>query len=138
MAAADADILDSHEAGPAAIRGAALRFVGYVVSVVLSVVSAAVLLRYLGVSEFGRYATIFSLMTIVSGVTEAGSAAIGVRELATRPKGEHASILAALQGLRLALTVGGCLLALLFAVLAGYRESMVLGTALAGVGLVIT
>src|SRR3954468_22598894 len=101
MAAADADILDSHEAGPAAIRGAALRFVGYGVSVVLSVVSAAVLLRYLGVDEYGRYATIFSLMTIVSGVTEAGSANIGVRELATRPREQHTAILASLQGMRL-------------------------------------
>ena len=138
MSAADADILATQEAGPAAIRGAALRFVGYGISVVLSVVSAAVLLRYLGVDEYGRYATIFSLMTIVSGVTEAGSANIGVRELATRPREQHTAILASLQGMRLTLTTVGCVLALLFALAAGYRDSMVLGTALAGAGLVLT
>jgi O-antigen/teichoic acid export membrane protein len=104
----------------------------------MSVVSAAVLLRYLGVADYGRYATIFSLMTIVSGVTEAGSANVGVRELAVRDKAEHGAVMANLQGLRVTLTFAGCVLALLFALAAGYTDQMVLGTALAAAGLVVT
>ena len=138
MAAADVDILDSPAAGPAAVRGATVRVAGYGIGVVLSVVSAAVLLRYLGVEDYGRYATIFSLMTIVSGVTEAGSANIGVRELSVRPEHEHRAVTRNLQGLRLTLTFAGCVIALLFAVAAGYEDAMVLGTALAAAGLLIT
>lgn len=132
------DILDTPEAGPTAIRGAAVRVGGYFASVALSVISAAVLLRYLGAESFGQYTTIFSLMTIVMGVSEAGTTQIGVREYAVREPEERASVLGNLQGLRVVLTIAGVALAMVFALLAGYTDAMVLGAALFGAGLIIT
>jgi O-antigen/teichoic acid export membrane protein len=132
------DILDTPEAGPTAIRGAAVRVGGYFASVALSVISAAVLLRYLGAQRFGQYTTIFSLMTIVMGVAEAGTTQIGVREYAVRAPDERASVLGNLQGLRVVLTIAGVFIALVFALLAGYTDQMVLGAALYGAGLVVT
>jgi O-antigen/teichoic acid export membrane protein len=132
------DILDTPQAGPTAIRGAAVRVGGYFASVALSVVSAAVLLRYLGAARFGDYTTIFALMTIVMGVSEAGTTQIGVREYAVRDARDRANVLGSLQGLRVALTLAGIVVALCFALLAGYTDEMVLGALLAGAGLVLT
>src|SRR5688572_5733180 len=82
------DPLATERAGPAAIRGAALRVVGYAVALGLSVLSAALLFRHLGVVDGGRYVTVLSLVALVGGLTEGGLTAIGVRELATRPPAE--------------------------------------------------
>jgi len=60
-------VLDTPDAGPAAIRGAGLRVVSYGAGTLLSVGSAALLFRHLGVSDSGRYVTVLSLVTIVAG-----------------------------------------------------------------------
>ena len=54
-AAADTDLLDTRAAGPAALRGSVLRTGAYVAGILLTVVSARVLITHLGVSTFGRY-----------------------------------------------------------------------------------
>ena len=96
------------------------------------------LLRYLGVDDFGRYITVLSLMAIVSGITDAGLTAVGARELALREPGEsRRRLLENLIGLRLILTPVGVVGAVLFALLAGYDRTLVIGTVLAGVGLVL-
>jgi O-antigen/teichoic acid export membrane protein len=125
-----ADILDTRQAGPAAIRGGVLRVLGYVAGALLSVISAALLIRYLGASDFGRYTTIVSLVTIVGGVTEAGMTNIGVREFAVQSSGR--TMLRNLLGIRLVLTVVGLAIAMGFSLAAGYDNEMVLGTAIAG------
>jgi O-antigen/teichoic acid export membrane protein len=132
------DALSAPDVTARTAEGAGLRLGAYVASVLLSVGSAAVLLRYLGVADYGRYVTIFALVTIVSGVTEAGTANVGVRELAVRDRAEHDGILAALQGIRLTLTAAGVALALLFLLAAGYDGEMLGGAALAGAGLLLT
>jgi O-antigen/teichoic acid export membrane protein len=98
------------------------------------VLSAAVLIRHLGSSDFGRYVTVVSLVTIVGSVTEAGMTNLGVREYATLTERRDA-LMRVLLGLRLALTAVGVLFALAFALVAGYGEDLVAGTALAGAGL---
>src|SRR4051812_17649370 len=87
VSAEPVDILAPRAAGPAAIRGGALRVGGYLAGVLLSVGSAAILFRHLGVEDGGRYVTITSLVALVAGLTDAGLLAIGVRELTVR-KGE--------------------------------------------------
>jgi O-antigen/teichoic acid export membrane protein len=134
---ADADILDTPAAGPAAVRGGVLRVAGYVAGLVLSVGSAAALLRYLGPDDFGRYATVLALVTIVAGLTEAGMTVVGVREYAQRPPAARRALLRHLQGLRLVLTLAGVAVAVGFAVVAGYEAAMVAGTALWGLGVVV-
>ena len=76
-------------------------------------------------------------MAIVSGITDAGLTAVGARELALREPGEsRRRLLENLIGLRLILTPVGVVGAVLFALLAGYDRTLVIGTVLAGVGLV--
>jgi O-antigen/teichoic acid export membrane protein len=130
------DVLDTPEAGPLVIRGGALRMAAYGLGTALSVVSAAVLIRYLGAGDFGRYVTIVSLVTIVGAVTEAGMTNLAVREYATLSADARAHSMRVLLGLRLALTLGGVLLAIAFTIAAGYSDALVAGTALAGLGLV--
>ncbi|MEX2031848.1 MAG: oligosaccharide flippase family protein [Dehalococcoidia bacterium] len=132
-----ADILDTSGAGPAAIRGGILRVGAYVGSVGLGVVAAALLLRHLGPSDFGRYTAVLSLVLIVTTVTEAGMTAVGVRQYSTLVEPERTSLMRNLLGLRLLLTSAGGLGAIAFAAAVGYDQTMVLGTALAASGMVI-
>ncbi len=132
------DLLDTPAAGVAAIRGGALRMVGYVVGVAVSVVSSALLLRHLGVGATGEYVTVLSLVSLAGGVTEAGLAAVGVRELSTLPADLARGFFGSLCGLRLMCIAVGALFALALALLSGYSSTLVLGTLLAGAGAVVT
>ena len=136
-AAHAADLLDTDAAGGVAIRGGALRVAGYAVGVGVSVLSSALLLRHLGVAATGEYVTVLSLVSLTAGVTEAGLAAIGVRELSTLADGAAQSFFRGLCGLRLACIAVGALAAVAFALLSGYSSELVIGTVLAGVGFVV-
>ena len=129
------DLLGGPEAGPAAIRGGVLRIAGYGAGVLLSLVSAALLFRHLGVVETGYYVTVLSLVAIVGGVSDAGLTAIGVRELSVRDRSGRDAFVRHLLGLRVALTGAGLVAAVGFAVVAGYPDALVAGTVLAGIGL---
>ena len=132
-----ADILDTTDAGPAAIRGGTIRVVGYGVGVLLSVVSAALMFRHLGVADGGRYVTVMSLVLIVGGIADLGLTGIGVRELAVLEVAERSRLMRNLMGLRLLLSLLGVAGAVAFAALVDYPEAMVIGTALAGLGYAI-
>jgi O-antigen/teichoic acid export membrane protein len=134
---AERDVLYTSEAGPLVIRGGAIRGLGYGLGVALTAIASVFLLRYLGVVAFGRYVTVLSLIAIVSGVTDAGLTAVGARDLALRPRGEpRKRLLANLLGLRLVLTPAGVLGAVVFTLIAGYDRTLVIGTLVAGIGLV--
>jgi len=136
--AAPGDVLRTPEAGARVIRGGTLRGGGYVVGTLLAVATSVVLLRELGVDDFGRYAAVVALVGIVSTVTDAGLTAIGARELALRPRGvEREGLLRQLIALRVLLTAAGVLLATAVAALLGYDRTMVLGTLLAGIGVLL-
>ena len=93
--------------------------------------------RHLGVSDFGRFQTIISLITVVATVTDAGMATLGVREYAQRFGADRDGLMRTLLGLRLALTLLGVLIATAIALAVGYEWELVLGTALAGLGLAL-
>lgn len=131
------DLLDTPDAGPAAIRGGVVRMVGYGAGVVLSIGSAALLFRHLGVEDGGRYVTVLALISIVAGLTDVGLTSIGVRELAVREGPDRDRVLRSVIGLRIALTSAGVAVAVLFAMVAGYSDVLVIGTLLAGVGLIV-
>jgi O-antigen/teichoic acid export membrane protein len=131
-------MLDAPTAGGKVIRGSVLRVGGYVAGVLVGVVAASLMIRHLGVVDWGRYVTVTSLIAIVGGLSEAGLATIGAREYATRAGRDRELLLRNLLGLRLTIAVVGVVGALVFAVAAGYRTSLVVGTALAGVALLIT
>ena len=135
---AERDVLYSSKAGPLVIRGGAIRGLGYGVGVALTAIASVFLLRYLGVVDFGQYVTVLSLIAIVSGVTDAGLTAVGARDLALRPIGEsREGLMANLLGLRLVLTPIGVAGAVIFALIAGYDSTLVVGTLVAGLGLVL-
>jgi O-antigen/teichoic acid export membrane protein len=135
--AAETDLLDTREAGGAALRGSVLRTGSYVLGILLSLISARLLIVHLGVADFGRYATVVALVTIVSGFTEGGLNSVVLREFATLGAERRREMMASAIGIRLILTIVGVAFAVAFAAVAGYGSTLVLGTALAGIGLVL-
>jgi O-antigen/teichoic acid export membrane protein len=133
-----ADVLDSREAGGRIIRGGAVRGIGFVLSTLVALVGVALVTRHLGVVDFGRFQTVISLITMIGTVTDAGMAALGLREYAQAPRQERDPLMRSLLGLRLALTLVGVVVATLIAMVVGYDWELVAGTALAGLGLALT
>jgi O-antigen/teichoic acid export membrane protein len=131
------DTLASPTAGGAAIRGGALRVTGYLVGVLLTVLSAAVLFRYLGPEEAGKYVTVLAIVAIVGSVFDGGLHSLAIREASVRKGADRSEVIDDLLGMRLVLGVVAILLASVFAAVLGYEPSLVLGTALASVGLVL-
>jgi O-antigen/teichoic acid export membrane protein len=129
--------LDSPAAGGRVIRGGALRVATHVAGVVLGIGSAALMTRHLGVEDFGKYVIVTSLIAMVAGLSEAGVATIAAREFATREPAERNKLIANVLGIRVAVACLGVVAAAGFAVLADYDRAMILGTLLAGVGLVL-
>jgi O-antigen/teichoic acid export membrane protein len=131
----DAGVLSGSDVAGRVVRGGAQRAVGFAVVNLLGVASSVVLLRHLGVADFGRYGTVIALVSIASGLADAGLNMTGSRELALLPEGhERKRLLGALLGVRLLLLTLAALLAVAFALVAGYQTEMLVGTALAGVG----
>ena len=131
------DVLRTGEAGGRVIRGGALRGAGYAPGILFGAGTSVLLLRHLGVEDFGRYGIVVALLGIVSAVTDAGLTAVGSRELAILPVAERPALLRNLVGLRITLTAAGVLVATGFALVAGYPGVVVAGTAIAGVGVVL-
>jgi O-antigen/teichoic acid export membrane protein len=131
------DILDSSDAGATAIRGSAVRGVGYGVGLLLSAASVPLVVRHLGLEDFGRFVLVSALITLVGGLTEVGLQSVGLREYSTRTGADRDRLMRNLLGVRLALTGVGVLLALGFTLAAGYDRVLVLGTVLAGVALLV-
>lgn len=131
------DILRTGEAGGRVIRGGALRGAGYAAGILFGAGTSVLLLRHLGVEDFGRYGIVVALLGIVSAVTDAGLTAVGSRELAILPAAERPALLRNLVGLRIALTLAGVAAATAFALLAGYPGVVVAGTAIAGLGVLL-
>jgi O-antigen/teichoic acid export membrane protein len=130
------DVLDTSAAGGLIVRGGALRFASYVGVVCLSVISAALLTRYLGVARFGEYTTVISLVSIVSSVTDLGMSSLGTREFAVRSRGDRDTLMSDLLALRMTLTLLGVLLATVFALLADWDAALVAGTFAAALSVV--
>jgi O-antigen/teichoic acid export membrane protein len=132
------DILRSSEAGGRVIRGSAVRGLGHLAGIAIGVATSVLLLRHLGLVEFGRYATVASLLGIVALVTDAGLTAVGARELSILPPGrERDRLLSALLSLRLLTATAGVLVAVAFAA-AAYDTTLLTGAALVGTAVVIT
>jgi O-antigen/teichoic acid export membrane protein len=128
------DILDTSAAGGRVVRGGAVRFGTYVLTVALSVLSAALLTRHLGVVRFGQYTTVLSLVGVVAAITDAGMASLGTREFAVREGAARDELMRDLLGLRIVLTTLGLVLVTAFAVAADYDTALLIGAVLASLG----
>lgn len=131
----EASVLSDEHVGTRVIFAGAQRAVGLVVSSLLTAGSAVVLLRYLRPDSFGRYGTVLALVGIVYGISDMGLSATGTRELALcETTEERRDLLAHILGLRVVVTGLGVIVAVAFAVLAGYAQALIIGTVLAGIG----
>jgi len=130
------DLLSSPEAGGRVVRGGLIRGIGFGVGVLLAAGTSALLLRHLGVHDFGRYGAVAALLGIVSGVGDAGLTAIGARELSLVHDREQSRLMRNLVTLRLLITPVGILGAVIFAAIV-YPSTMVWGTLLGGLGVLL-
>ena len=132
------DLLRTPEAGGRVVRGGLIRGVGFGISTALGLATAVLLLRHLGVNDFGRYATVMAVLGIVAGITDAGLTAVGSREISVaRTAVERAHILNNLLFLRVIGASLGVLVAVGFTAVAGYDGVVIAGTAIGGVGVVL-
>lgn len=132
------DVLDTGRAGGMAIRGGALRVLGYGAALLLSLVSVPFMTRHLGVVDYGHYITVSSIIFIIGGLTEAGLTNLGTREYTVLEGAEREDFLRNLAGLRFALTAAGVAFATLLTFATGAETVVVQGTLITGIGLLLT
>ncbi len=131
------DVLRSTDAGGRVARGSMIRGGGYVVGVSLGFATSILLLRHLGVADYGRYGTVAALMGLVLGITDGGMTAIGTREVSILPPGIRREQLASsLMTLRALAATAGVVVAIIFAIIS-YDPFLALGAALIGVSVVL-
>jgi O-antigen/teichoic acid export membrane protein len=131
------DILDSGDAGGQFIRGGLSLTGAYIVNLLLSLAAVPLVIRHLGPVNYGRFATVSAIIFIVAGFTEAGLTSLGVREYSNMPRPEGARLLRNLIGLRLTTTAIGVVATMAIFAVAGSPTVVVLGLAVAGVGLMV-
>ncbi|MGZ4336034.1 MAG: oligosaccharide flippase family protein [Gaiellaceae bacterium] len=133
----DADVPPQSAAAGRALRGGVVRAGGYAAGVLLSLISAPLLIRHLGVAGFGQYVTALSILTIVLGLTEGGLNAAALREYAVLEGPARDYLMKNALGVRFVLTSAGVAGAIAFTAVAGYGQVLVVGVALAGFGLIL-
>jgi O-antigen/teichoic acid export membrane protein len=130
-----ADPLDAPGAGAAAARGGALRGAAWIGGAVLSLVSIPLLVRHLGVVDFGRYVAVLTAINVAALASDLGLAGLALREWSAADEAERPRIMRTLLGMRLAVASVGAVVAIGFAAAANWNGPMVAGTAIAIVGL---
>lgn len=135
--AGEPDLLDSPQAGPAAIRGGVLQVIAFAGGSLLSVGAAALLLRHLGVADSGSYFAVLALAAVVMGATDLGLTALGVRELTVLGGAQRAHAMRSLLGLRLVVAIVGAFVIVLAAAVIGYSSKLVAGAAIAAAGMLL-
>jgi O-antigen/teichoic acid export membrane protein len=134
---ADADVLRSKGASQKVIHGSALRLGANLASLVFALVTATLLLRHLGVDESGRYVTVMSLVGIALAIVDTGLNVSASKDLTMCPREERPTLLANVVGQRIVVAAIAWICLVAFALAAGYPREMVVGTALAGCGIML-
>jgi O-antigen/teichoic acid export membrane protein len=130
------DLLATSAAGPAAVRGGAMRVGSYVATALVGIATAALLFRHLGVVDTGRYTTALVLAAVVTGLTDLGLTSVGIRELTVLRGPARAELASNLLGIRVALTTLGVLAVTVFALIA-YDSTLAIGVLIAGVSVIV-
>ncbi|HEY3866347.1 MAG TPA: oligosaccharide flippase family protein [Solirubrobacteraceae bacterium] len=133
-----ADPYAAGEAGGRVIRGGSLRVAGALAGVLAGVVSAPLVVRHLGVVDYGRYLTVTSVIFIITALSEGGLANVAVRLFSVSDAAQRRSLISNLTGLRLALGSLGALTAVGFGLIAGYERILILGLVLGSAGYILS
>jgi O-antigen/teichoic acid export membrane protein len=131
------DVLRSEGAGGKVIRGSALRAGANLAGLILALLTATLLLRHLGVEESGRYVTVMSLVGIAVAIVDTGLNVSASKDLTVSGRSERPALLANIIGQRLLVAAIALVCLVGFALVAGYPREMVIGTALAGCGVLL-
>jgi O-antigen/teichoic acid export membrane protein len=132
-----ADILDSQEAGAAAVRGSALRFGAFVAGLLFSLAAVPFMTRHLGPVDYGLYVAATSTVLLLGGITEAGLTNLGLREISVLRGAARDELLSNLVGLRIGLTVIGVLTATAITWTTGAEPEIVEGIWIVGIGVLL-
>ena len=87
------DILDAPSAGHQVIRGTAARTAGHFVGLGLLLIAAPLLTRHLGVTDYGSYVVVGSLITIAMIFADGGLGTAAVTEYAVRDTSGRRSLM---------------------------------------------
>ncbi|MEV4419460.1 hypothetical protein AB0L40_05715 [Patulibacter sp. NPDC049589] len=131
------DVLDATGAGDRVIAGGTLRILFYALGSLFAVGSTAFVSRHLGIQAFDGFVTVLSLTAVALLVTDFGLAALGVREYVARSGEDRDHVMGVLVALRLSLMVVATLAMVVFALLSGFSSTLLVGTVVAGVGLIV-
>jgi O-antigen/teichoic acid export membrane protein len=134
----DGDPYAAGQAGGRVIRGSGLRLAGALAGVLAGAVSAPLVVRHLGVVDYGRYLTVTSVIFVITALSEGGLANVAVRQFSTSQRGAQRLLIANLTGLRIALGLLGAVIAVGFGLIAGYERILVVGLALGAGGYVLS
>ena len=96
------------------------------------------LTRHLGVDDYGGYVVVSSVLGIAVAIADAGLGAVGLREWAIRDATGRHRLIRNVVTMRLALAIVASVAAVLFALAAGYDATLVVGTAIGALAVVLT
>lgn len=130
-----ADPLAGIGASGQAARGGALRAGAWTASAALSFISIPLLVRHLGVPEFGRYIAVLAVVNIAALTSDLGLTTVALREWGASDAAQRADRIRPLFGIRLTVVTAAALVAIGFAAIASWPTRMVEGTAIACAGL---
>lgn len=116
------------------LRGGGARAGAYVLANGLAALTAAFLTVYLGTDGFGEYTRVMAMTAICLVIADSGTTNLAARELS---EGDPRDRVASIVGLRVGIATLSAAGMILVALAAGWRAELVLGTALAGSGLIV-
>jgi O-antigen/teichoic acid export membrane protein len=127
----------SEGAGRKVIHGSALRLGANLAALVFALATATLLLHHLGVEESGRYVTVMSLVGIALAIVDTGLNVSASKDLTVADPEDRRPLLANVVGQRIVVATVAWICLVAFALIAGYPREMVVGTALAGFGIML-
>ena len=119
------------------LSGAGVLVVGRYVVAALSWGVTLIVVRELSVSDFGRYQLIFSLLAIVGFIADLRLSRIVLRDVMDAEGDAAGAIIGSYLGMRLVIGAVSYVGAMAWVMIGGYPHSVVIGTAVAGLNLII-
>ena len=119
------------------LSGAGVLVVGRYVVAALAWGATLIVVRELSKGEFGRYQVIFSLLGIIGFIADLRLSRIVLRDLMAVDGDAAGEIVGSYLGMRLVIGVISYVIAMAWVVVGPYPDDVVLGTAVAGLNLVI-